>query len=55
MLLETTAMVQNKMKANKTLAQIKTEGVPAEWKDWGTGFIKTDMWLETIHRSLSKK
>ena len=55
MLIETTAVVQNKMKAGKTVAQIKAEGLPAEWASWGSGFIKTDVWLETIHRSLSKK
>lgn len=55
MLVETTAIVRRKMRARKTLAQIKAEGLPAEWKEWGTGFIKTDAWLETIHRSLSKK
>ena len=55
MLVETTAIVTQKMKAKKTVAQIKAEGLPAEWNDWGTGFIKTDVWLETIHRSLSKK
>jgi glyoxylase-like metal-dependent hydrolase (beta-lactamase superfamily II) len=55
MLIETTAVVQSKMKAGKTLAQIKAEGLPAEWASWGSGFIKTDVWLETIHRSLSKK
>lgn len=55
MLVATTAIVQRKMKARKTLAQIKAEGLPEEWKDWGTGFIKTDVWLEIIHQSLSKK
>ena len=55
MLLETTAVVQSKMKAGKTVAQIKAEGLPAEWASWGSGFIKTDVWLETIYRSLSKK
>ena len=55
MLLETTAVVQSKMKAGKTVAQIKAEGLPAEWVSWGSGFIKTDVWLETIYRSLSKK
>ena len=54
MLVETTAIVRRKMRARKTLAQIKAEGLP-EWKEWGTGFIKTDAWLETIHRSLSMK
>jgi cyclase len=55
MLVETTDIVRKKMAAGKSLADIKTEGLPDEWKNWGTGFIKTDIWLETIHRSLSKK
>jgi glyoxylase-like metal-dependent hydrolase (beta-lactamase superfamily II) len=55
MLVETTDVVRKKMAAGKTLAQIKTEGLPDEWKSWGTGFIKTDIWIETIHQSLSKK
>jgi len=54
MLLETTDIVRKKMAAGKTLDQIKAEGLPDEWKSWGTGFIKTDVWLETIHRSLSR-
>ncbi len=53
MLLESTDIVRKNMAAGKTLAQIKTEGLPEEWKSWGTGFIKTDVWIETIHRSLS--
>lgn len=55
MLVETTDIVRKKMAAGKSLADIKTEGLPDEWKAWGTGFIKTDLWIETIHRSLSKK
>jgi cyclase len=55
MLVETTDVVRNKMKASKTLEQIKAEGLPEEWKSWGTGYIKTDIWLQLIHNSLSKK
>ncbi len=55
MLVETTEVVRKKMASGKTVEQIKVEGLPDEWKSWGTGFIKTDVWLETIHRSLSKK
>lgn len=55
MIQETTGIVRKKMESGKTLAQIKAEGLPEEWKPWGTGFIKTDVWIETIHRSLSKK
>jgi cyclase len=55
MLVETTAIVRQKIEAKKTLAQIKSEGLPAEWNSWGTGFIKTDAWLELVYRSLTKK
>ena len=52
MLLETTDIVRKKKAAGKTLDQVKTEGLPDEWKTWGSGFIKTDMWLELVYNSL---
>jgi glyoxylase-like metal-dependent hydrolase (beta-lactamase superfamily II) len=55
MLLETTDVVRKKLAAGKTLEQIKSEGLPDEWKSWGTGFIKTDVWIDLIHISLTKK
>ena len=55
MLVETTEIVRKKMKAHKTLAQIKAEGLPDEWKPWGAGYIKTEMWLELVYTSLSAK
>lgn len=55
MLVTTTDIVQQKMKAKKSLDQIKKEGLPEEWKSWGTGFIKTDLWLEIIYKSYSAK
>ncbi len=55
MLQMTTDIVRKKMTAGKTVEQIKTEGLPEEWKSWGSGFIKTDIWVETIYRSLSAK
>jgi cyclase len=55
MLVETTAIVQKQIKAKKTLAQIQAAGLPAEWKEWGSGFIKTDVWIETIYNSLTRK
>ena len=53
MLLQTTDIVRKRMAAGKTLDQIKAEGLPEEWKSWGSGFIKTDRWLELIYNSLS--
>ena len=55
MLIKTTDIVRQKIAAGKTLEQIKTESLPDEWKSWGTGFIKTDMWLELVYRSLTAK
>jgi len=55
MLQQTTEIVRGKIKAGKTLDQIKSEGLPAEWAPWGTGFIKTEPWIELIHISLTRK
>ena len=55
MLQQTTEIVKQKIAAGKTLDQIKSEGLPAEWKPWGEGFIKTDRWVETIYKSLTAK
>ena len=52
MLVETTDIVRKKKKAGKTLEQIKKEGLPEEWKSWGEGYIKTDVWLELVYNSL---
>lgn len=55
MLIETTEIVRKRMAAGKTLDQIKTEGLPEEWKSWGTGFINTNRWIELIYNSFSAK
>ena len=55
MLVETTDIVRKKIAAKKSLDEIKKEGLPAEWNSWGSGFIKTDVWIELIHRSLTAK
>jgi glyoxylase-like metal-dependent hydrolase (beta-lactamase superfamily II) len=55
MLVETTDIVRKKIAAKKSLDEIKKEGLPAEWNSWGTGFIKTELWLELIYRSLTNK
>ncbi|HZG54077.1 MAG TPA: MBL fold metallo-hydrolase [Pyrinomonadaceae bacterium] len=54
MLMETTAHVRRGMAAGKTLAQLKTAGLPAEWTTWGTGFINTGGWIETIFNGSPK-
>ena len=52
-LLETTDIVRKQMAQNKSLEDIKKTGFPEKYKDWGTGFIKTDRWIETIYKSYS--
>ncbi len=51
-IIETTAIVREKMKT-KSLDVIKKEGLPEKYKEWGSGFIKTDAWIETIYNSYS--
>ena len=54
MLTETTALIRKGMAEGKTLEQLKAAGLPDEWKTWGTGFINTASWIETVFNSLSK-
>lgn len=55
MIIETSKIVQDAMKAGKTLEEIKSAGFPEKYKDAGSGFIKTPQWIETIYKSYSKK
>jgi cyclase len=55
MLIQTSEIVRKKIGARKSLAQIKKEGLPEQWKSWGAAFIKTDMWLEIVYNSYTGK
>lgn len=55
MLVETVDVVQKGITSGKTLEGLKKDGLPEKYKAWGSGFIKTDVWIETIHKSLTKK
>ncbi len=55
MLKETTAHVRQSIDAGKDLKAIVAEGLPDKWKEWGSGFVKTEMWLGIIHEDLTKK
>jgi glyoxylase-like metal-dependent hydrolase (beta-lactamase superfamily II) len=54
-LIETSEIVQGEMKKGKSLDEIKKAGLSEKYKEWGSGFIKTDFWIETVHRSYAKK
>lgn len=53
MLVETTAIIRKRMAASEKLDAIKSEGLPSEWTSFGSGFIKTDRWIEQVYKSLS--
>jgi glyoxylase-like metal-dependent hydrolase (beta-lactamase superfamily II) len=53
-LIDTSNLIQAEMK-KKSLDEIKKAGLPEKYKEWGSGFIKTDAWIETVYRSYSKK
>jgi cyclase len=55
MLEETTAHVRQRIEAGKDLKAIQAEGLPEKWKEWGSGFIKTEDWIALIHASLTNK
>jgi len=53
MLADSIELVRTKTDQGKSLEEIQKEGVPEGMADWGSGFIKTDQWLETVHKSLA--
>ncbi len=54
-IVDTSKIVQDAMKAGKSLDEIKKAGLPEKFKEAGSGFLKTDAWVETIYNSYSKK
>ena len=54
-LVETSNLIQAEMKKGKSVDEIKKGGLPEKYQSWGSGFIKTDFWIDTVYRSYSKK
>ena len=56
---ESAALVRQGMAEGKTLEQLKAAGLPEKFKSWGSGFINTHRWIETIynqsHKDVPKK
>lgn len=44
----TSAVVAKGLAAGKTADQLKSEKVLAEWESWAAGFIKADLWIDTL-------
>jgi len=54
-LVETSNLIQDEMKKGKSVDEIKKTGLPEKYKEWGSGFVKNDFWIETVYKSYSKK
>jgi hypothetical protein len=54
MLAETSGLVKNPS-PTATADEIKSAGLPEKWKSFGTGFINTGRWIETIYNGATKK
>ena len=54
-LVETSNLIQAEMKKGKSVDEIKKAGLPEKYKEWGSGFIKTDVWIDIVYKSYSKK
>jgi glyoxylase-like metal-dependent hydrolase (beta-lactamase superfamily II) len=55
MLVETISFVQKKMKSDKSLEEIKAEGLPAKYKAWGTAYTSAEEWIENLYIGLQKE
>jgi glyoxylase-like metal-dependent hydrolase (beta-lactamase superfamily II) len=45
--------MRKEISLGKSLAQIKKQGVPKKWKQWGWEFISEDKWINTLHLGLA--
>jgi glyoxylase-like metal-dependent hydrolase (beta-lactamase superfamily II) len=55
MIVQTSGLVKKAIADGKSLEQAKAAGLPEQWKSWGTGFINTDRWIETIYNDAARK
>jgi glyoxylase-like metal-dependent hydrolase (beta-lactamase superfamily II) len=55
MLVESMATVEAGIKAGKSVEDLQKAGLDEEWKEWGTGFIPTNFWIQTVYDSLKPK
>jgi glyoxylase-like metal-dependent hydrolase (beta-lactamase superfamily II) len=54
MLKDTSGAVQSAIAAGKSLEEMKKENLLGKWSDtWGKGFIKPNLYIEMLYRSLS--
>lgn len=54
-LVESIGIVKKGIADGKSLADLKSAGLPDKFKELGTGFIKADRWIETIYNDTTRK
>jgi glyoxylase-like metal-dependent hydrolase (beta-lactamase superfamily II) len=55
MLVATSSFMDKQIAAGKTLARVKSEGLPPEWKSWDQPPMGQGRWIEILYNGLSKK
>lgn len=54
MLQDTIETVQAGIDGGKSADEIKAAGLSDRWDGWGSGFINEEVWIDTIHQSLTQ-
>jgi len=54
MLVETTGIIRQGIREGKSLADLKSAGLPQKFASFGTGFINTDRWIETVYSDFTQ-
>ena len=54
MLIETTDLIRGKIAKGMSVDESKKAGFPDKWKQWGSGFISADRYIDTIYQSYAK-
>ena len=53
MIEETMSTVKQGLASGKTAEQLQEENVLKDWDSWGSGFVKPNMWIQTIANALN--
>lgn len=55
MLIETTGVIRKAIAEGKSIEQVKAAGLPEKYKEWGTGFINHQRYIEIVYNNLKSK
>lgn len=54
MVIETSDLIRDGIAKGIVLDDAKKTGFPEKWKEWGSGFVSADRWIETLYVSYAK-